>query len=233
MATFLLVHGAWAGGAVWRELTPRLRQAGHEVYAPTLTGIGARKHLLSPTVDLDTHIADILGVIDDEDLSDLVLVGHSYGGMVITGVADRVPDKIASLVYLDAFVPGHGQSASDLLPPDIRLATIADREWLVAPPPAARFGVTRPEVANLWSAKASPQPTACFMQPVSLSGGIDRVGRKTYIYASDPEPTTFTQFYRALRDEPGWAVHALPNNHFLQLEMPDELAAILLGSVPI
>ena len=102
MATFVLVHGGWAGSVVWRELAPRLRNAGHEVYAPTLTGIGARKHLLSREIDLDTHIQDVIGVVEDEDLSDIVLVGHSYGGMVISGVADRVPERIASLVYLDA-----------------------------------------------------------------------------------------------------------------------------------
>ena len=105
MATFVLVHGSWAGSVVWRQLAPRLRKAGHEVYAPTLTGIGERKHLLSRDIDLDTHTQDVIGVIDDEDLSDIVLVGHSYAGMVISGVADRVPEKVASLVYLDAFVP--------------------------------------------------------------------------------------------------------------------------------
>ena len=94
MATFVLVHGSWAGGVVWRQLAPRLRRAGHEVYAPTLTGIGERKHLLNREIDLDTHIQDVIGVIDDEDLSDIVLVGHSYGGMVISGVADRVPEKL-------------------------------------------------------------------------------------------------------------------------------------------
>jgi pimeloyl-ACP methyl ester carboxylesterase len=104
MATFVLVHGSWAGSVVWRQLAQRLRKAGHEVYAPTLTGIGARKHLLSREVNLDTHIQDVVGVIDDEDLSDIILVGHSYGGMVISGVADRVPETVASLVYLDAFV---------------------------------------------------------------------------------------------------------------------------------
>ena len=109
MATFVLVHGSWVGSVVWRELAPRLRRAGHDVYAPTLTGIGARKHLLSREIDLDTHIQDVIGVINDEDLSDIVLVGHSYGGMVISGVADRVSEKVASLVYLDAFVPENGQ----------------------------------------------------------------------------------------------------------------------------
>src|SRR5215471_1810454 len=112
MRTFVLVHGSCAGSVVWRQLAPRLRKAGHEVYAPTqtLTGIGARKHLLRREIDLCTHIQDVIGVIDDADLSNIVLVGYSYGGMVITGVADRVPEKVASLVYLDAFVPENGQS---------------------------------------------------------------------------------------------------------------------------
>jgi pimeloyl-ACP methyl ester carboxylesterase len=131
MATFVLVHGSWAGSVVWRELASRLRKAGHEVYAPTLTGIGARRHLLNREIDLDTHIQDVIGVIDDADLSDIVLVGNSYGGMVITAVADRVPEKVASLVYLDAFVPENGQSLFSLLPPDRRLATVPGEDWLV------------------------------------------------------------------------------------------------------
>src|SRR5215471_16892964 len=128
MATFVLVHGAWVGSVVWRQLAPRLRKAGHEVYAPTLTGIGERKHLLSRETNLDTHIQDVIGVIDEEDLSDIVLVGHSYGGMVISGVADRVPVKVASLVYLDAFVPENGQSILNILPSDRRLAATTVKE---------------------------------------------------------------------------------------------------------
>src|SRR6516225_823666 len=128
MATFVLVHGGWAGNMVWRELAPRLRKAGHDVYAPTLTGIGARKHLLNREIDLDTHIQDVVGVIDDADLSDIVLVGHSYGGMVISGVADRVPEEVASLVYLDACLPENGQSLFSLLPPERPLTTVC-RAW--------------------------------------------------------------------------------------------------------
>ena len=108
MAAFVLVHGSWAGSVVWRELAPRLREARHNVWTPTLTGIGARKHLLSREIDLNTHIQDVIGVIDDADLSDIVLVGNSYGGMVISGIADRVPEKVVSPVYLDAFVPENG-----------------------------------------------------------------------------------------------------------------------------
>ena len=150
MATFVLVHGAWAGGVVWRQLAPRLRKAGHEVYAPTLTGIGERKHLLSREIDLDTHIQDVIGVVEEEDLSDIVLVGYSYGGMVISGVADRVPEKVASLVYLDAFVPENGQSLLSLLPHDRRHATVPGEDWLVAPIPSAGFGLERPEAIALW-----------------------------------------------------------------------------------
>jgi pimeloyl-ACP methyl ester carboxylesterase len=141
MATFVLVHGGWAGSVVWRQLAPRLRKAGHEVYAPTLTGIGARKHLLNREIDLDTHIQDVIGVIDDADLSDIVLVGHSYGGMVISGAADRVPEKIASLVYLDAFVPENGQSCFTMSPPDRRPVTVPGEDWLVAPRTSAGFGL--------------------------------------------------------------------------------------------
>jgi len=229
MATFVLVHGAWVGSVVWRQLAPRLRNAGHEVYAPTLTGIGARKHLLSRKIDLDTHIQDVIGVVEDEDLSDIVLLGYSYGGMVISGVADRVPEKIASLVYLDAFVPENGQSLLSVLPPDRHHPTVPGEDWLVAPIPSASFGLTRPEVIALYEGKSAPQPLATFTQPVQLTGGINRVKQKMYILATDP--ARFTQFYDKLKNNPGWAVHTLPCTHFIQLEMPDELTAILLKAI--
>jgi pimeloyl-ACP methyl ester carboxylesterase len=136
MATFVLVHGGWAGSVVWRP-----------------TGIGARKHLLNREIDLDTHIQDVIGVLDDADLSDIVLVGHSYGGMVISGVADRVPEKVASLIYLDAFVPENGQSLFGMLPPDRRPTTMPGEDWLVAPIPSAGFSLKRPEVIALWEAR--------------------------------------------------------------------------------
>lgn len=230
MATFVLVHGAWAGGVVWRQLAPRLRMAGHEVYAPTLTGIGERKHLLSREIDLDTHIQDVLGVIEDEDLSDIVLVGHSYGGMVISGVADRVPGQVASLVYLDAFVPENGQSLFSLLPTDRRPAVVPGAGWLVAPIPSAGFGLKRPEVVALWEGKSEPQPLATFTQPVQLTGGIGRIKQKMYILATD-DPAHFMRFYDKLKNDPGWTVHTLPCTHFIQLEMPDELTTILMKAI--
>jgi pimeloyl-ACP methyl ester carboxylesterase len=230
MATFVLVHGSWAGSVVWRQLAPRLRKAGHEVYAPTLTGIGERKHLLSRDIDLDTHIQDVIGVIDEEYLSDIVLVGHSYGGMVISGVAERVPEKIVSLVYLDAFVPDNGQSILDILPPDRSLTAVPGKDWLIAPIPSAGFGLKCPDVIALWEAKSGPHPLATLTQPVQLTGGIGRIKRKMYVLATDP--ALFTQFYDKLKNDPDWTVHTLPCTHFIQLEMPDELTAILLQAIP-
>jgi pimeloyl-ACP methyl ester carboxylesterase len=233
MATFVLVHGAWAGSLLWRPIARALREAGHEVYTPTLTGLGERRHLLNRDIDLGTHTNDVLGVIDYEDLSDIVLVGHSYGGMVVTGVADAIPDKIRSLVYLDAFVPENGQSLFGLVPagaprPD-RPPIPPAEDYLTPPLPPAAFGVS-PEVAAFMERKASSQPTACFTQPVKLTGGIDRIRRKTYIYCNVPAPTTFTPFYEKLKNKPGWEMHILPCTHLVQMDMPNELTALLLGA---
>ena len=139
MATFVICHGAWSAGWAWKKVRPLLRAAGREVFTPTCTGLGERVHQASPAVDLETHIEDVLGVIEFEGLTDIALVGHSYGGMVATGVADRVPERVKQLIYLDAFVPGHGQSLLDLRPPGPRPAgtETADEDWLIAPNPPA------------------------------------------------------------------------------------------------
>ncbi len=183
MANFLLVQGAWACSLYWRAIAQALRKCGHEVYAPTLTGLGSRKHLLSPQITLGTHIQDVLGVIDEEDLSAIVLVGHSYGGMVVTGVADAVPEKIVSLTYLDAFVPENGQALLDILPTGPGAlqppAPVPGVEWLLTPPPLGAFGETSEAVLDFAARKLSPHPLACFMQPLRLTGGLERIRRKT------------------------------------------------------
>jgi pimeloyl-ACP methyl ester carboxylesterase len=139
VATFVIVHGAWSGGHAWRWLRPLLRAAGHEVFTPALTGLGERSHLANAQIDLDTHVLDVVGVLEYEDLLQALLVGHSYGGMVITGVADRVPERLAQLVYLDAEVPMDGQSEFDLLPPEERAvyqesARSKGQGWRILPP---------------------------------------------------------------------------------------------------
>ncbi|MGA9794593.1 MAG: alpha/beta hydrolase [Rhizomicrobium sp.] len=229
MATYVLVHGAWGGSMVWRPNAQALRKAGHEVYTPTLTGLGERRHLVSRAVDLETHIQDVLGVIDYEELDAIVLVGHSYGGMVVTGVADRIPGKIAALVYLDAFVPEDGQAVLNLVaaaaPPP---AGAAAEDYLMQPLPAEMFGPVTPQIRYFFEQKTSPQPMATFAQPVKLTGGIAQIGRKAYIYCNVPAPTMFTQFYEKLKGKPGWTMHTLPCSHMAQLDMPNELTALLL-----
>ena len=144
MATFVLVHGGWHGGWCWQKVIPFLEAAGHEVYAPTLTGLAERASELSPDVGLDTHIQDIVGLLEEKHLQGVILVGHSYGGMVITGVVDQVPERIAHLVYLDTFVPRDGESMADVSPMVIRLlriqAQIQDDGWRIAS--QGTYGVT-------------------------------------------------------------------------------------------
>jgi pimeloyl-ACP methyl ester carboxylesterase len=181
MATYVLVHGGWHGGWCWQKVTPRLRAAGHDVYTPTLTGLGERAHLLTPAVGLETHIEDVLGVLHYEDLQQVVLVGHSYGGMVITGVADQVPERIAQLVYLDAFVPQDGQSLIDLtrLPEgrddqtQANLVVEGDPPMAWVPDEIARrttFACCSDELAAWALERRRPEAVAVFAEPVSLDG---------------------------------------------------------------
>jgi pimeloyl-ACP methyl ester carboxylesterase len=227
MADFVLVHGAWIGGWCWRPIARALRRSGHEVHTP-MAGLGERLHLINPSINLDTHITDIVNVISQEELSDVVLVGHSHGGMVITGVADQLPDKIKSLVYLDAFVPENGQSLLSLLPPPFREFP-AGSDYTTAPLPVVIFAAS-PDVAAYVDARTTPHPTACFALPVNLTGDLDRIKKKTYIYANVPEPAAFTSFYEKLKNEQNWTVHTLPCNH-VQIDTPNELTDLLLQAV--
>src|SRR6201994_4493879 len=153
MSTYLLVHGAWHSGQCWERVIPSLASAGHQVLAPSLTGYGDKAHLLGPDVGLDTHVDDIVGLIKVEDLADVILVGHSYAGLVISAVANQVPDRIAHLVYLDAMVPVDGETAVDVMPVNQRAVDQAPSSasgWRVPPlpelpAPYGLFGVTDPE----------------------------------------------------------------------------------------
>ncbi|WP_338596322.1 alpha/beta hydrolase [Saccharopolyspora sp. SCSIO 74807] len=173
MSTYVLVHGAAHGGWCYRRVARILRAAGHDVHAPTLTGLGERAHLLGPDVDLDLHVQDVLAVLRTEDLFDVVLAGHSYGGMVVTGVADRAPERIRHLVYLDAATPVHGEAIIDLAPVAIREHTqVVDGVELVHFPDTGSspiFGVTDPEDAAWVRSKLTPHPYRCFEQPLLLT----------------------------------------------------------------
>src|SRR3954470_13976150 len=225
MATFLICHGAWSGGWSWRKVRPLLRAAGHEVFTPTYTGLGERAHLAHPLVDLDTHIQDILAVIECEDLSDFILVGHSYGGMVVTGVADRVPERVRHLVYLDAFVPGDGQSLSDLVGEVPRAAPLEG--WLLPPNPSAPD--TSPEDLAWTMPRRRHQPVRCFTQKLRLTNATPAFPRSYIHCAKKIGHDTFQQFADRFRGDTAWRFHALDASHSPNITAPESLAALLLA----
>ncbi len=234
MTTYVLVHGAWGGGWKYARVAEQLRRRGHTVFTPTLTGAGERSHLLSGTINLTTHVTDVLNVIRYEDLSDVVLAGHSYGGMVITAVADAIPDLIAALVYVDAFVPEDGQSLFDInLPANTQmfLARAGTNGGLFIPPPPAKdyFGVNDADAARV-DALAAPQPIGTMVEKIRLTGGYRGVKRNVYVHGAVlPRESPFKRFHDASLAA-GWDVHALPCGHDIMLDRPDDLAAILEGA---
>ena len=236
MATFMIVHGAWSAAWAWKKMRPLMRAAGHELVTPTHTGLGERWHLSSPAVTLDTHIEDHLGVLEAEDLRDVILVGHSYGGMVATGVADRAHERIRHLVYLDAFVPRDGQCAFDLQPAEHRERVLArvkteGQGWLLPPNPPPPD--TPPEDLAWMLPRRRPQPVATFTQPLKLVRGETDLPR-SYIYCSKFGPgDNFRQFADRAKREPGWRFFELDSSHNPHITMPQELMRVLGRQQPV
>jgi len=232
MSTYVLVHGAWRGSWIWKRVRKRLQECGHEVFTPTLTGVGERCHLLTPQVNLETHIADVINLIRWEELSDVVLCGHSYGGCVVSSVADRIPEKISALVYVDAFVPDNGQSLHDTLPPEARNeqlagARILGEGWKTPPISAQVFNVN--SLDRDWLDRLStPHPLACFQQAVSFTGAINRIEDITYLIATGWGPSPFPQFYDKAKAS-GWKTLTLESGHDVMLDQPEELTRELLA----
>jgi pimeloyl-ACP methyl ester carboxylesterase len=229
-ATFVLVHGAWHGGWCYARVAALLRARGHTVFAPTLTGQGERAHLLNGSINLSTHIEDVLGVFRCERLSNVVLAGHSYGGMVITGVADRIAERIHALAYLDAFVPDDGQSLFDInIPANTQrfLDSAGASGGLSVPAPsAAYFGVNAADSATV-DALATPHPIGCFTEKLKLSGAHRSVKKRLYVHATVlPRESPFRVFYERANAN-GWSVHALACGHDVMLDMPEETAQLL------
>ncbi len=230
MARFVVAHGAWSGGWSWKKMRAPLRALGHDLITPTYTGLGERFHLANPAIDLDTHIGDLLGVITYEDLSDLVLVGHSYGGMVATGVADQAADRIAQLVYLDAFVPQDGQSLFDLVIPAHREAMLDQAAsngdgWRITPPPLAP-GLSPEDVAWM-SPRRHDQPSKTFSQRIRLAGKVESL-KRSYIYCRDKGPDDdFAGFAEKLRRDKAWRYYEMESDHIPNITMPEGLAARL------
>jgi pimeloyl-ACP methyl ester carboxylesterase len=233
MATYVLVHGAWSGAHTWRKVRPLLREAGHEVFTPCLTGIGERVHLARPDVNLSTHIEDMLNVFHFEDLSEVVLLGYSYGGMVVTGVADRIPERIAHLVYLDAFLPEDGQAVYGT---GGNQAAADSEDWLVPPPPRQYDDPAEAEWSN---ARRVPHPRGCFTEPVRLSMPLEhRPFSLTYIKATgEPRPEGSRGGFWDAADRvlanPRWRYREIATNHMVASNRPAELTSLLLEVIAL
>ena len=235
MATFVIVHGAWGGGWAWRRtVAPLLREAGHEVFTPTLTGLGERVHLARPETDLDTHIQDVVNLLVWEDLREVVLVGHSYGGMVITGVADRAGERLQHLIYLDALVPADGQSLADLVGGGAQVRQEAEARltgdgWRLTPGPVSPD--LSPEMRAWVEPRRAAQPIRTFTQPIALTGGQGKALPRVYVLCTAPADNVFARIAAGLRDDPAWRVEEFATGHNLHYTMAREVADLLLGVV--
>ncbi len=236
MATFVLVHGSNGGAWVWKRLAPLLRAAGHEVYTPTLSGLGDRSHLLGCGITLTTHITDVVNLLVYEDLTDVILVGNSYAGMVITGVAAKAPERLKRLVYLDAYIPDDGQSEADLWPPERRAiaqAAEAETRGLAQPPPPAMFGVTDPALVEWINARVTLHPVASYTEPVPPGNAKSLAVPRVFIHCTANPPTTPDVFgpMAAKAQVKGWEVRELAAGHLAMLTAPAALSVLLLALV--
>jgi len=222
--TILVCHGAWSGGWSWKKMFPLAQAAGYRMVVPTYTGLGEREHLVNPAIDLETHIQDILGTIRFENLNDIILLGHSYGGMVATGVADRVRDRIRQLIYLDAFVPRDGQSLFDLNEggrAHLEASAKNGDGWRIEPltPPPD----TAAEDLDWITPRRVKMPIKCFQTKLKLQHGEPAMPR-SYIYAGRITPAdTFGQFSRRAQSEGGWRHVQIDASHAPNISAPDKL----------
>jgi len=230
LAIILVAHGAWSAGWAWKKMRPLMRAAGHELLTPTYTGLGERGHAANPAIDLETHIRDVLGILEFEDLRDVVLLGHSYGGMVATGVADRARERLAKLIYLDAFVPRDGESLFDLHSPEARRAMIdRTREtgegWRIPPLPLPP-DTSAADVAWIMPRRL-PQPIKTFESKLRLRSQSPPPDRG-YIYCKRCAPgDIFRQFATRVQTEPGWRYAEIDASHSPHVTAPEALATLL------
>ncbi|MFN3326591.1 MAG: alpha/beta fold hydrolase [Bryobacteraceae bacterium] len=224
MAIVLIVHGAWGGGWSWSRVRPLLRSAGFDVHTPTLTGLGERSHLYRPGIDLQDHVQDVIAVLEYEDLRDVVLVGHSYGGMVIRGVADHASERVERMIYLDAFVPEHGESIADLIGPG--RIPFHRTDGRIDPLPPAAAGIDREEDLHWILARETGHPHLTLTQPISLLNPAIELP-SAYIYCNNPAIGLFEA--SAMRAKlAGWEYRELPTGHSPNVTHPELLAETLI-----
>ncbi len=235
MSAYVLVHGAFHGGWCWRRVADRLAASGHRVYAPTLTGLGERAHLLTAKVDLETHIQDIAGVLEAEELDEVVLVAHSYGGIPVAGVADRMPGRIARLVFLDAVVLSGGESWSSIHAREVVERFIAGANeqhgGLAIPvPDVAAFGITG-EADRRWVLRRlTPHPLGTYRQPLTLRRPVGEGIDKTYIACTSQALPSLAPVKARLQPGREWKIRELPAGHDAMVSAPAALARLLLST---
>jgi pimeloyl-ACP methyl ester carboxylesterase len=231
MRQIVLVHGAWGGAWIWRRVLPALRAAGHEVHAVTLTGDGERAHLRHPGIGLRTHIADVVGLVDAEELDDVSLVGHSYAGQVITGAADVLGSRVRQLVYVDAMVPLPGEGWGSNHAPQVvasRQALAALNDNALPPPDPADFGLAG--VEREWLLRRQvPHPFGPYREAMPFDGDRWRALPRAFIDCTAPAYPTITGSRQRVREQGDWTVVSMPTGHCPMVSMPAEFSAVLLG----
>jgi pimeloyl-ACP methyl ester carboxylesterase len=228
--TFVLVHGAWHGGWCWRRVSDLLEKQGHKVFTPTLTGLGERSHLLRAGINVTTHVTDVINLLKWERLADVVLCGHSYGGLVVSGVVEQMADKIGSIVFLDAFVPENGDSMETLTSQAVRdqlKAANARGDLGVPARSAAAFLVNDKDQAWV-DAMCVPQPVGCFTEQLKLTGVRERVAKKSYIRAGAYPNPGFDKALARVKADKAWRTYEVPCGHDVMVDMPERLSEILV-----
>ena len=236
MTTFVLLHGAFHGAWCWSRVAPRLRAAGHDVFTPTQTGLGDRAHLLHAGITLTTFVDDLVAVLETEELTDVVLVGHSFGGSAITGAAERVPQRIRHLIYLDSAIPQNGRSPQDLALPEVaeqrrQQAALTGGLSIPAPSPAA-FGVPDGPDADWVRRRLTPHPYGAMATSLSLTAPIGNGLPATYIFCTDPVYASLAWARAIARAQPGWAWRELAAGHDAMVTAPHETANLLMEIAP-
>lgn len=229
--TFVLLHGAFHGGWCWAHVAARLIAAGHRVTTPTQTGLGERRHLISDAITVDTFIADLVNHLEAEEIENAVLVGHSFGGIAISGAADRVPERIGQLIYLDSRLVQDGQCQFDTQPAEVVAARHAAAEAFdgghsCPPPPAASFGIPDGADADWVNRRLTPQPMGAFTSVVRLNGPLGNHLPATYIGCTAPYYGTQARFHALARSQPGWRWAELATGHDAMVTAPDAVAAL-------
>ena len=232
--TYVLVHGAYGGGWTWRDVAAGLRTLGHAAWTPTLTGLGERAHLLSRQITVGTHIQDVAGLIEAEELNDVILVGHSYGGMVVTGVADRVPDRIQHIVYLDALIPEDGDTAFTVIPPDLadsrRTAAREQGRGVALPVPGPNaFPIPDGPAKDWFMRRLRPHPVGAYDSPVRLTRPAGAGRPVTYVAYTDPPLASIEPSRHRARAKAGWRYLELAVPHDVEVPMPETVVELLAG----